>query len=111
MTGDVVYLKAEKRHVFYLITKKCYNNKPLYSDLEKSLKKLLELCKKLSIKQLAMPYIGAGLDMLDWRLVSRIIDATFDMHSIDLTIYKYEAPPTPKEKDIEPSGPQKRKRI
>jgi hypothetical protein len=73
--------------VFYLITKKVYNHKPNYIVLDKCLRDLHSLCKKLNVKELAMPRIGSGLDNLDWYFVSRIIDDVFESSDIQITVY------------------------
>lgn len=87
--GGCAFIKSENRHLFYLVTKKLYYHKPYYSSVEKSLKKLCNLCLKLNVVNLAMPMIGSGLDRLEWNLVSRIIDNIFSKSEISLSIYKY----------------------
>jgi O-acetyl-ADP-ribose deacetylase (regulator of RNase III) len=91
-TGGCAHLKADDRFVFYLVTKKYYNYKPYYYCLENSLKAMLKLCADNNVKQLAMPMIGAGLDKLEWGLVSRIIDDVFNKSNIGITVYKFENP-------------------
>lgn len=85
--GQCAYLKRDTRHIFYLITKKVYNQKPNYVVLEKCLLDLLALCKTFNVQELAMPRIGCGLDNLDWDYVSRIIDGIFESSGIQITVY------------------------
>jgi len=87
-TGDCAFLKDKNRYIFYLVTKSKYYFKPLYKNLESSLKELHERCQELNINHIAMPKIGAGLDKLDWNIVSRIIDDIFETSDIKITIYK-----------------------
>lgn len=37
-----------------------------------------------------MPMIGTGLDRLEWKIVSAIIDFVFKKENINITIYKFE---------------------
>jgi hypothetical protein len=91
-TGGCAYIKHSDRFIFYLVTKKFYNHKPYYNCVENSLKELLSRCRELKVTKLAMPLIATGLDMLDWDLVSRIIDEVFENSNINLFIYKFENP-------------------
>ena len=76
--------------VFNLITKERYFNKPTYETLRGSLDKMLTLCKEISVKKVAMPVIGCGLDRLKWDKVSEIIKETFGDTDIEIIIYKQE---------------------
>lgn len=83
--GDVAYLIDLDRHIFYLVTKKLYYQKPTYKSLKLALYNLYYLCKKFEIKSISMPKIGCGLDKLDWSKVKNIIADIFT--DIDVTIY------------------------
>lgn len=66
------------RGVFNLVTKEKYYNKPTYETLTQSLIDMKSKLYKLNgdIK-LAMPYIGCGLDKLEWEKVKKIIEEVF----------------------------------
>ena len=51
---------------------------------------MLTLCKEISVKKVAMPVIGCGLDRLKWDKVSEIIKETFGDTDIEIIIYKQE---------------------
>lgn len=76
--------------VFNLITKERYFNKPTYETLEHSLIIMKTLCLENSVKKLAMPVIGCGLDRLNWDKVSEIIKKTFCDTDIEILICKKE---------------------
>ena len=76
-----------QRKIFYLTTKPKYYHKPTYKSLEDSLVNLRDLCLRYHITELAMPKIGCGLDLLEWNLVSRIIDQIFENQPIKITVY------------------------
>jgi O-acetyl-ADP-ribose deacetylase (regulator of RNase III) len=44
-------------------------------------------CEEHDVKKLAMPWIGCGLDRLDWNKVREMIKRTFQETNIELTIY------------------------
>lgn len=88
--GGCAFIKHNARYVFYLVTKEFYYSYPLYSDVEKSLKRMARLCQENEVKKVAMPRIGCGLDMLKWNIVARIIDKVFDNSGISVSIYSYD---------------------
>jgi hypothetical protein len=55
--GKCYYLNDKERKIFYLVTKKRFQDKPRYRDLEKRLQNLRNLCDTLKVKNLAMPRI------------------------------------------------------
>jgi hypothetical protein len=64
-------------HVFNLVTKDKYWNKPTYDSITKCIEQMAVMCKNLDIKYLAMPKIGCGLDKLNWFKVREIIKEKF----------------------------------
>jgi hypothetical protein len=86
----VAILKNKSHFIFYLVSKKFYYNKPLYSDVEKCLHNLVEEMVKLNLTDLAMVKIGCGLDRLNWSIVSFIINETFSNTNIKVKIFDYE---------------------
>jgi O-acetyl-ADP-ribose deacetylase (regulator of RNase III) len=87
VTGQVAYITTNDRHIFYLITKKKYFEKPTYESLYLSLVELRDLCKQLNITSLSMPKIGCGLDRLDWSLVKMHIEHIFKGTNIQINVY------------------------
>ena len=83
---DIINLKVDNRHVFYLITKELYYHKPTYQSLENCLLKLYLDCKSMNINKIAMPKIGCGLDLLAWPKVENILNKIF----IDIQIIIYD---------------------
>ena len=72
--------------VFNLITKMNYWHKPTYSTMEAALLTLRNMTRAFSIKKLAMPRIGCGLDQLEWGEVSEIILDVFKDDDIHILI-------------------------
>lgn len=73
--GQSAYMSEEKtgRHLFYMITKERYWDKPTYSNLEHVIIDVREQCKSKGITHIAMPQIGCGLDRLSWSKVQVMI--------------------------------------
>lgn len=75
-------------NVFNLVTKpRCYN-KPTYQSLCETLIDMKDYCIEHDIRKLAMPMIASGLDKLDWKNVSDLIEQIFDTTDIEIVIYK-----------------------
>ena len=55
--GKCYYLNDKERKIFYIVTKKRFQDKPRYRELEKSLQNLRNLCDTFKVKNLAMPRI------------------------------------------------------
>ena len=73
--------------VFNLITKEKYWHKPTYQDLHKSLEKMKKIALEKSIKKIAMPRIGCGLDKLAWSHVRRTVEDVFKDTDIQIDVY------------------------
>lgn len=73
-------------NVFNLVTKSKYWQKPTYESLTASLVELKQHCLEKSIKKLAMPKIGCGLDKLQWGKVRKIIKDLFEDTDIDILV-------------------------
>lgn len=74
--------------VFNLITKEKYFYKPTIITMILSLKKMKEICLEKGIKKVAMPTIGAGLDRLNWKDVSKQIHNIFVDTDIEILVCK-----------------------
>lgn len=79
-------LVDENAKVFNLVTKKNVYDLPTYASLTGALKDLQEECNKFDVEYLAMPLIGCGLDRLNWKRVSQIIQDTFAFDDINILI-------------------------
>lgn len=75
---------------FNLITKERYFHKPTYDTLGSSIVMMKNLCLENSVRKLAMPVIGCGLDRLKWDKVSEIIKNNFNDTDIEILICKRE---------------------
>lgn len=74
-------------HVFNLVTKEKYWDKPSYTNLEKSLDILAQMLNRHHIDTIHMPKIGCGLDKLSWKIVFPIIIRIFNQYNINGCIY------------------------
>lgn len=72
--------------VFNLVTKVRYFHKPTYRTLYYSLLKLRDMVISHSIRHLAMPRIGCGLDKLEWDKVRSMIKSVFENVECEIVI-------------------------
>lgn len=86
--GQVATLTYHGRHIYYLITKQKYYEKPTYFSLFKCLLELRYFLKMRQIKKLALPRIACGLDRLEWNIVKKMIYFLFKNSSVYIVIYK-----------------------
>ncbi|XP_042321403.1 ADP-ribose glycohydrolase OARD1 isoform X4 [Sceloporus undulatus] len=86
-TGEVAVLKRDNRYVYYLITKNKYFHKPTYDKLQKSLEAMKFHCVENGVTHISMPKIGCGLDRLDWRKVSAMLEEVFEGTGVYITVY------------------------
>lgn len=70
--------------VLNLLTKKKSEQKPKRADFNKALQHMREIVVECGIKKVAMPLIGAGLDLLAWEESSMFIRTLF--HDVDVEI-------------------------
>jgi O-acetyl-ADP-ribose deacetylase (regulator of RNase III) len=87
--GHVAVLEHEGRFIYYLVTKKYSQEKPLFEDLVSSLEKMRTHCAEHKVTHLAMPRIGCGLDRLEWRDVKPKIEELFSGLDINITVYNF----------------------
>lgn len=79
--GDVAIIEKDEYKILYLVTKEKYWQKPTYEALQLCIDKI----SQLQLKTLSMPKIGCGLDGLQWRVVSSMLEKT--MQNTDITVY------------------------
>ena len=85
--GQVAILFQPPRHIFYLITKPRFFDKPTYPILNECLVSMKEFCVANDVKHLSMPRIGCGLDGLRWTSVRNLICDIFRTTDIRISIY------------------------
>ena len=70
---------------FNLVTKSKYYMKPTYKTIEDA---LIDLRRQLNDDScIAMPYIGCGLDKLEWFKVKNIIRSVFGSTNVEVSVY------------------------
>ena len=75
-------------NVFNLVTKRKCWHKPTYESIKQSLYWMKRVCEANTIKKVAMPVIGCGLDRLQWNKVSSIIKEIFNDTDIEILVCK-----------------------
>ena len=72
--------------VLNLVTKEKYWHKPTYESMTQALTFMKRVCEANTIKKVAMPIIGCGLDRLQWDKVSSIIKEIFCETDIEILV-------------------------
>ena len=86
--GDTAKLTRGHRHIFYLITKKKYYDKPTLSSLKKCLLHLKTQVVELGIINLDIPKIASGLDKIPWDITKQLLlEIFFDSVDFELTVW------------------------
>lgn len=75
--------------IFNLITKRKVQDKPTYQDLRKTLDMVKKYMLSMGCTKLAIPKIGCGIDGLDWRIVSDMIQEVFEDTKIEVLVCIY----------------------
>lgn len=85
--GEVAYLEHNNYYIFYLITKQHYWEKVISLDMVLScLFNLSALCISLGVKEVSLPRIGCGLDLLKFEDVLPRILAAFQDVAVKVNI-------------------------
>lgn len=88
--GGCVYLAMvndyEPPFIFNLVTKRNYWDKPTLETIKNALLWMQEQCEVYSVKKLAMPRIGCGLDRQKWSDVKKIIEDVFWDTDIEIVV-------------------------
>ena len=81
------WLPETRRYLYHLVTKQKYFNKPTYSRLRASLRRMRTHAEINSIPRINMPCIGTRLDQLDWDKVKLLIQETFCTSPAQVVLY------------------------
>lgn len=73
-------------NVFNLVTKARCFHKPTYDSLYETLVDMKDQCEEWDITKIAIPYIGCGLDRLEWDKVRDIIEDVFEDTDIEILV-------------------------
>lgn len=73
-------------NVFNLVTKARCFHKPTYDTLYDTLVDMRDQCEDLDITKLAIPYIGCGLDRLEWDYVKDVVEDVFEDTDIEILV-------------------------
>lgn len=73
-------------NVFNLVTKARCFHKPTYDSLYETLVDMRNQLESWDVTKLAIPYIGCGLDKLDWDNVRDIIEDVFEETDIEILV-------------------------
>ena len=84
--GGVGVLRRDGRHIYYLVTKERYSDKPSLKSLEASLVALRERITADGVQRLAMPKLGCGLDGLSWNMVQELVSSVFNQTPVEIQV-------------------------
>ena len=73
-------------NVFNLVTKARCFHKPTYDSLYETLVDMKDQCEEWDITKIAIPYIGCGLDRLEWNKVRDIIEDVFEDTDVEILV-------------------------
>ena len=73
-------------NVFNLVTKARCFHKPTYDSLYETLVDMKDQCEEWDITKIAIPYIGCGLDQLEWDKVRDIIEDVFEDTDVEILV-------------------------
>lgn len=76
--GASIGMAIVHSNVVYLVTKHRYFEKPTYDSMQDALHNLRRAVREMCIHQLAIPKLGCGLDKLNWEVVKKMIETTFE---------------------------------
>ena len=73
-------------NVFNLVTKARCFHKPTYDTIYETLVDMKEQCEEWDITKLAIPYIGCGLERLNWDEVKDVIEDVFEDTDVEILV-------------------------
>ena len=85
--GDIITFRADNNLVYNLITKANHYEKPTIDTIKTTLLAMRDHALGLNLRCIAMPTIACGLDGMDWREISSLIDQTFKNSGITIYVY------------------------
>lgn len=95
------------RYIINFPTKRHWRGKSRLEDIESGLAALVKEVRKLKIKSIAIPPLGAGLGGLRWEDVRRRIEDAFrDMPEIEVLLFEPAGAPAPEKMAKEQKAPR-----
>ena len=88
--GGVAVLRQKERYIYNLVTKEKYYEKPTMTTLRNSLTEMQKHMQKKGVEGVAMPRIGCGLDLLQWRQVKQLLEEVFKNSDSNIVVYTRE---------------------
>ena len=85
--GDIITFRADNNIVYNLITKTNHYEKPTIDTIKTTLLAMRDHALGLNLRCIAMPKIACGLDGMDWREISSLIEQTFKNSGITIYVY------------------------
>lgn len=73
-------------HIFYLVTKQNFWDKPTYESLYVALVALHAIIVNERVTSIALPLIGCGLDRLNWNRVREMLFQIFRNTDLEMTV-------------------------
>ena len=87
-SGAFIVHETPLFHIFYLVTKGRYYQKPTYQTLRSSVVWLKKEAEAKGVTLLCMPRIGCGLDLLEWDKVRAILVEVFENSETNIRVYR-----------------------
>ena len=75
-------------HIFYLVTKEKYYDKPTYQSMAYCLYHLRDIVIREHVSSLSIPLLGCGLDRLEWEQVRNLLMSIFSSVDVSITVYR-----------------------
>ena len=85
--GDIMTFRADNNLVYNLITKTNHYEKPATDKIKTTLLAMRDHALGPNLRCIAMRKIACGLDEMDWREISSLIEHTFKNSGITIYVY------------------------
>ena len=85
--GDIITFRADNNLVYNLIIKASHYEKPTTDTIRTTLLAMRDHAVGLNLCCIAMPNIACGLDGMDWRDISSLIEQTIKNSGITICVY------------------------
>ena len=86
--SDIITFRADNNLVFNLITKANHYEKPTTETIKTTLLAMRDQAPGLNLRCTAMPKIACGLDRMNWREISSLIEQAIKNSGITFYVYK-----------------------